>query len=247
MTVLQADPTWSRFQAGATGSDAAATTATDAAGASSSGASSPPTLNAKSEPANTDELSSEALHPADAAAEQPDSAVASVETPSAMSEPANTRDELSSEALHPADAAAEQPDSVSASVETPARAVCFAEQQEVSTPTEAGAETPAEVALPPVEGLFGDTTPAASGSLRWNEQTPAASVVQRHSLVTPGSRAGTMLSWLRASLTPSWRKQVRCCRVHSCVSYAYVLLRSSLKTRTGHQQLHAALTLDGLR
>ena len=241
---LQVDPTWSRFQAGATGSDAAATTAkADAAGASSSGASSPSTLNTVSEPAKTmDQVSSEALHPAEAAAEASSSGPSSPPTLNARSEPANTMDQVSSEALHPAEAAAEQPDRAPAPVKTPARAVCFDEQQEVSTPTEAGEET-----LPPVEGLFGDTTPAASASLRWNEQTPAASVVQRHSLVTPGSRAGTMLSWLRASLTPSWRKQVRCCRVHSCVSYAYVLLRLSLKTRTGHQQLHAALTLDGLR
>lgn len=120
-------------------------------------------------------------------------------------------DELSSEALaplHPADAAAEQPDSTPAPVETPARAVWSAEEQEVTTLAEAGAAAAAEASPLPVEGLCGDTTPAARVGQKWDEQTPATSVVQRHVLATPGSRAGTVFSWLRASLTPSWRKQV---------------------------------------
>lgn len=177
-TALQADPNWSRFQAGATGSGvAAATVGTDAADAPGT----PPTPSASSERSNAmDELSSEALAP-----------------------------------LHPADAAAEQPDSTPAPVETPARAVRSAEEQEVTTPAEAGAAAAAEASPLPVEGLCGDTTPAACVGQRWDEQTPATSVVQRHVLGTPGSRAGTVFFWLRASLTPSWRKQVGGCRAQS--------------------------------
>ena len=174
---------------------------------------------------------------ASGATEASSSGPSSPPTPSALSEPPNTMDELSSEALaslNPADAPAEQPDSTLAPVATPVRAVWCAEQQEASMPAEAGADSAAEAAPLPVEELFGDSTPAASAGQRWIEQTPAAAVVHRHSLVTPGSRAGTMLSWLRASLTPSWRKQVRSGRLcparllHLCLQGAvwHMMLRA---------------------